>query len=146
VSAAKAHVWPLRVYYEDTDAAGVVYYANYLKFAERARTEMLVDAGFGQRQIKEENGVVFAVRMAEVDYRLPAFLDEQIEIHTSVAKVGGASIVLDQIVKRADINLVAMKITLVCIRNDWRAGRVPQRVRDVLESMVTQPVAQDERT
>ncbi len=137
----RAHVLPLRVYYEDTDAAGVVYYANYLKFAERARTEMLLEAGFGQRQIKDEDGVVFAVRAAEVDYIRPAFLDEEIEVHTSVAKVGGASIVLDQIVKRDDVNLVAMKITLVCIRNDWRAGRVPQRVRDVLETMVAEPVA-----
>ena len=139
-NAPKTHVLPLRVYYEDTDAAGVVYYANYLKFAERARTEMLVEAGFGQRQIKDEDGVVFAVRAAEVDYRLPAFLDERIEVHTSVAKVGGASITLDQIVKRDGVNLVAMKITLVCIRNDWRAGRVPQRVRDVLESMTAEPV------
>ena len=85
------HVFPVRVYYEDTDAGGVVYYANYLKFAERARTEMmhLLDAGY--RDLITARTVAFAVRRCEVDFLAPARLDDVLEVRTSVTETGGAS-------------------------------------------------------
>ncbi len=95
-----AHVFPVRVYYEDTDTAGIVYYANYLKFAERARTEMLRAAGIEQRVLAEETGVAFAVRSCSADYLAPARLDDLLEIRTRVAGLQGATIEMEQSVTR----------------------------------------------
>ncbi len=133
--ARTVHSWPLRVYYEDTDAAGVVYYANYLKFAERARTEMLHDAGLDQLRIMADDDVVFAVRACNADYLRPARLGEMVAVHTAVEKVGGASITLRQSVVRDGEVLVVMKITLVCMHSDGRATRIPARVRETLQAM-----------
>ena len=85
------HVLPVRVYYEDSDAAGIVYYANYLKFAERARTETMRALGFDLQDIKANQGVEFAVRRCHVDYFIPAVIDDLLEVHTKATKVGGAS-------------------------------------------------------
>ena len=130
-----AHTWPLRVYYEDTDAAGVVYYANYLKFAERARTEVLFAAGIDQIRLRDENDVVFAVRACNADYRRPARLGDMIAVETLVEKIGGASMVLRQTIVKDGVNLVVMQITLVCMHGDGRATRIPEQVRAVLQSM-----------
>ena len=129
------HTWPLRVYYEDTDVAGVVYYANYLKFAERARTEVLFAAGIDQMRLRDEEDVVFAVRACNADYLRPARLGDLIAVETSVEKIGGASFVLRQTVVKDGVNLVVMQITLVCMHGDGRATRVPEEVRAVLQSM-----------
>ena len=77
-------VWPARVYYEDTDAGGVVYYANYLKFLERARTEWLRALGFDQRDLMREAGILFAVRRVEIDYLLPARFDDELEVEAAI--------------------------------------------------------------
>ena len=130
------HTHRVRVYYEDTDAAGIVYYANYLKFAERARTEMLRDLGFDQVRIKAEHDVAFAVRACKADYLRPARFDDELTVHTDVEKVGGASIGLVQTVCRGDETLVVMHIALVCIRQDGRAGRIPPDVRSTLEARI----------
>ena len=130
-----AHAWPLRVYYEDTDAAGVVYYANYLKFAERARTEVLFAAGIDQMRLREQDDVVFAVRACNADYRRPARLGDMIAVETVVEKIGGASMVLRQTIVKDGVNLVVMQITLVCMHSDGRATRIPEQVRAVLQSM-----------
>lgn len=133
--AKTAHSLPLRVYYEDTDAAGVVYYANYLKFAERARTEMLHAAGLDQMHLKARDDVVFAVRACHADYLRPARLGDVVAVETVVEKVGGASISLRQSVVRDGVNLVVMQITLVCMHSDGRATRIPADVRAVLQAM-----------
>lgn len=130
-----AHIWPLRVYYEDTDAAGVVYYANYLKFAERARSELLYAHGLDQIRIRDEQDVVFAVRACNADYMRPARLGDEIAVETTVEKIGGASIVLRQAIVKDGVNLVVMQITLVCMHSDGRATRIPQEVRAVLQAM-----------
>ena len=139
IEAAKdahvVHSWPLRVYYEDTDAAGVVYYANYLKFAERARTELLHQAGLDQMHIKAEDDVVFAVRACNADYLRPARLGDLIAVRTAIEKVGGASITLRQSVVCDDVELVVMRITLVCMHSDGRATRIPARVHGVLQAL-----------
>ena len=84
--------WPLRVYYEDTDAGGIVFYANYLKFFERARTEWLRTAGIGQQQLSAETGCIFVVKNSSIDYHAPAKLDDCLEISVQVKKLGRASV------------------------------------------------------
>jgi len=90
----------VRVYYEDTDSGGVVYYANYLKYMERARTEWLRSLGFEQNQMVEDEGVIFAVRSVTVDYNSPAYFNDELEVVTSSQKVGRASISLRQDIYR----------------------------------------------
>ena len=86
----------LRVYYEDTDAAGIVYYANYLKFAERGRTEMMRALGFAHSSIRAETGIIFTVRRLSADYRGPARLDDALSVDTRILEIGGATLLLDQ--------------------------------------------------
>lgn len=84
--------WPVRVYYEDTDSGGVVYYANYLKFMERARTELLRSAGFEQDQLQQELGIIFAVHSANIQYKKPARFNDELNVVTSITSLGKASI------------------------------------------------------
>jgi acyl-CoA thioester hydrolase len=127
-----AHVFPVRVYYEDTDAAGIVYYANYLKFAERARTEMLRARGVGLRALEESDGVVFAVRRVAVEYLSPARLDDKLEVHSRIAAVRGASIEAEQDVVRDGKDLARMTLTLACVARSGRPARLPQSVAQAL--------------
>jgi acyl-CoA thioester hydrolase len=94
--------WPVRVYYEDTDSGGVVYYANYLKFMERARTELLRDLGYEQDRLQQELGIIFAVRSASIQYKKPARFNDELNVITSIASLGKASIHF-----RQSINLAA---------------------------------------
>ncbi len=132
--AGDPHVFPIRVYFEDTDAGGIVYYANYLKFAERARTEMMRSLGVESSHWLDGEGVVFAVRRCDADYRRPARLDDLLQMHTWVCKIGGASFQLEQRVTRGGEDLVRMDITLVCMDATGRAVRIPGGVRERLES------------
>jgi acyl-CoA thioester hydrolase len=125
---ASAHRYPVRVYYEDTDAAGIVYYANYLKFAERARTEMLRELGVGQRELRDAKGVAFAVRRCNVDYMAPARLDDMLEIRTRITGLRGAAIEAEQIVARDNDQLVRLNVMLVCIGPGGNATRIPKPV------------------
>ncbi|HIJ22780.1 MAG: tol-pal system-associated acyl-CoA thioesterase [Gammaproteobacteria bacterium] len=95
-----ASIFSLRIYYEDTDSGGVVYYANYLKYMERARTEWLRSLGFEQDRLIEEEGVIFAVRSVNIDYNAPARFNDQLEVVTSLHKVGRASLSLQQEIRR----------------------------------------------
>ena len=107
--------WPVRVYWEDTDAGGVVYYANYLKFLERARSEWLRAAGFEQDQLRDETGVVFVVRRVEVDYLSPARFNDALDVSVTLKELGRASLSLTQSIVRADTRLVAAQVTLACV-------------------------------
>ena len=98
----KEFIWPVRVYYEDTDHGGVVYYANYLKFMERARTEWLRSLGFEQDRMIEEQGLIFAVRSVELKYLQPARFNDRLEVSARVLKFGRASIDFEQQVRRGD--------------------------------------------
>ena len=84
------HILPIKIYYEDTDAQGVVYYANYLRFFERARTEYLSDVGYEQKNLMEQ-GAIFVVREVTIEFKQPAYLDQQIEVHTQIIKAGRVS-------------------------------------------------------
>ncbi len=131
-TALAAHVWPLRVYYEDTDAGGVVYHANYLKFAERARTEWLRQLGIAQSELLVETGVAFAVRRCEVDFMAPARLDDRLEVHTRLLAVTGATIAAEQIVCRDAVELARLHVTVACIKRDGRPTRIPTAIARAL--------------
>lgn len=108
--------WPVRVYYEDTDAAGIVYYANYLKFMERARTEWLRSRGFDQSRLAREAGVLFVVSHLDVHYRQPARLDDRLEVEASVSRVGRALFYMDQRVLRGgDEVLCTAAVRIGCL-------------------------------
>lgn len=99
MAAAEEFIWPIRVYYEDTDSGGVVYYANYLKYMERARTEWLRSLGFEQDQLIEQNGIIFAVRRVEVDYMAPARFNDALEVRVGIVERKRASITFMQEIK-----------------------------------------------
>lgn len=138
------HVLPLRVYYEDTDAAGIVYYANYLRFAERARTEMIRCLGVEHRPLMAGAGVAFAVRSCAAEYLEPARLDDRIVVRTRIDKVGGATLNATQRVFRLDsgddndgeTELVELKIRLACIDNNQRPARMPADIRKAVAALM----------
>lgn len=123
------HRFTCRVYYEDTDLGGIVYYANYLKFIERARSEWVRDLGIDQLAMKAE-GTVFAVRRIEADYLAPARFDDLLTVETAVADRSPARIVLDQTVLR-DAPLFRARVTLVCMGLGGRPTRLPPLLRDM---------------
>jgi len=127
-----SHRLALRVYYEDTDLAGIVYYANYLKFIERGRTEYVREAGVDQTRLKAEAGIVFAVRRVEADYHLPAKFDDILDVVTSVESVSGARIVMRQVVERAGDVLFKAVVTLVALAENGRPARLPAEIRQIL--------------
>ena len=126
------HRFALRVYYEDTDVAGIVYYANYLKFIERARTEWVRGLGIDQTALKARDGIVFAVRRVVADYLRPAVFDDALEVRTELHAVSGARIVLQQDVMRGPLVLVTAEVTLVCLADTGAAVRVPPDIRGLL--------------
>jgi acyl-CoA thioester hydrolase len=130
-----ASVWPVRVYYEDTDAGGVVYYANYLRFCERARTERLRALGIDQRALNAEHGIVFVVRRVEADYLRGAELDDELRVISSISDMGAASLKFEQQILRGEDCLFTATITIACLDSRrWRATRIPDFLRTLFES------------
>jgi len=127
-----AHSFPIRVYYEDTDAGGIVYYANYLKFAERARTEMLREAGFHHTAMMNGDGIVLAVRRCAAEYLRPAKLDDLLAVATQVVSLGAATIDLDQIIRRGTEEVCHVTVTIACVGRDGRPVRLPAALRGSL--------------
>ncbi len=126
--------WPLRVYWEDTDAGGVVYYANYLKFMERARSEWLRALGFEQDVLRDAHNIVFVVRRVEVDYLSPARFNDAIEVTVGLARVGGASLVVEQSVNRGVTRLIAARVTLACVDAvQFKPVKIPAFILQTLE-------------
>lgn len=130
------HRYGLRVYYEDTDAGGVVYHATYLRFAERARTEALRDLGIPHAELLRDFGVMFMVRRIEVDYLRPARLDDSLIVVTEPLAVGGASATLQQDVRGPEGSCAVATVRLACVKpGDGKPGRLPQRWRTALTDM-----------
>ncbi|SDW13924.1 tol-pal system-associated acyl-CoA thioesterase [Litoreibacter albidus] len=127
------HRFSVRVYYEDTDLAGIVYYANYLKFIERARSEWVREIGVDQVALKAEHGIVFAVRRVEADYLASAKFDDMLDVVTEVQVISAARITLTQDVTRGDAVLFKSLITLVCIGADGRPQRLPADIRQLMQ-------------
>ena len=129
-----AHELKIRVYYEDTDAAGIVYHASYIRFAERGRTEMLRDAGFEHAQIFKETGIGFAVVALNINYNAPAKLDDLLVVKTRITRVGGASMEMQQDIYNEDKLITEIKVTLVCIDSKLKAVRLPAEIRQIFEA------------
>lgn len=109
------HALPVRVYYEDTDAEGIVYYANYLRFMERGRTELLRAAGLTHSELLAERGLGYAIRRLEVDYKVPAVLDDLLTVRTWIDTVRGASMTMGQRIVRADVEILSATVEVVCL-------------------------------
>ncbi len=129
-------IWPIRVYYEDTDAGGVVYHAAYLHYMERARTEWLRHLGFEQDQLREQTGIIFAVRHATLDYRAPARFNDQLQVITQLTQVRRASLLLTQQVRSVNTEAILCtgNIKIACVSYPaLRPTALPPAVRTVLQ-------------
>jgi acyl-CoA thioester hydrolase len=130
----------VRVYWEDTDAGGVVFYANYLKFFERARTEWLRSLGFGQQQLKDESGLMFVVSHTAVNYRSPARLDDELTLTVCVREARQASMTLSQQAFRGDRLLAEGEIRIGCVAaGTFRPQRIPTAILDRLSLSTDRP-------
>ncbi|MBL3574585.1 tol-pal system-associated acyl-CoA thioesterase [Rhodovulum sulfidophilum] len=128
------HRLTVRVYYEDTDLAGIVYYANYLKFIERARSEWVRGLGLDQVRLKAESGIVFAVRRVEADYLSPAKFDDLLTVETDLQRFTPARLVVDQAVLRGETRLFEARVTLAALGAGGRPVRLPAEFRRSLET------------
>ena len=128
------HLFPLRVYFEDTDAGGIVYYANYLKFAERARTELLRLSGVNQSDLSRQHRVALTVRSCSIDYLAPARLDDLLEVRSRLVGVGGATITAEQEIKRDGEVLARLDVRVACVKLDGGPARLPRELKAVLET------------
>ena len=116
----------LKVYYEDTDAGGVVYYANYLKFLERARTEALVTLGFNNKKIKQDFGSLIVVKSCNIEYKIPARLEDDLSIRSFVKSITKTSFFMNQFIKRGEDLIAEAKIHLVFVNKEGRPMRIPE--------------------
>ena len=127
--------FPVRVYYEDTDAAGVVYYANYLKFMERARTEWLAALGFPLAAFEREHGVAFVVHRAEIDFLAPARLNDVLDVTVEPVERGASRLVAMQEVRRGPVAITRARVALACVDTArWKPARMPKPLQHALET------------
>ena len=137
VSQAQPFSWPVRVYYEDTDAGGVVYYANYLKFTERARTEWLRSRGFEQPDLAREHRIVFVVRALSIEYLKPARFDDALQVTVELIKVGAGQMDLVQRVMRGQEALATATVKIVCVNLDtMRPVRLPHALATSIRAVL----------
>lgn len=122
------HTFNFDIYMEDVDLGGIVFYANYWKYVERARSNMLMDIGITQTTFKEE-GFIFVVRHVEGDYLSPARFEDKLEVRTEVAKVSGSSLTFDQKIYRAETVLFSAQVVVVCVTLAGRVSRIPAEIR-----------------
>ncbi len=127
-----SHVFPVRVYYEDTDMAGIVYYANYLRYIERARSDWVRECGIDQNVMRERDGVVFVVRRVEADYIAPAKFDDMLEVRTLTRSVSGVRLSMGQEVWRGETCLFRAEVLIVCVGADGKPARLPANIRQKL--------------
>ncbi|WP_439123076.1 tol-pal system-associated acyl-CoA thioesterase [Marivita sp.] len=123
------HELRVRVYYEDTDMGGIVYYANYLRYIERARSDWVRSLGVDQNAMREEDGVVFVVRRVEADYLKSAKFDDELLVRTVVKAVTGVRLIMSQEVVRGDDLLFQAEVTVVCIGEGGAPARLPANIR-----------------
>ncbi len=128
-----SHSIDIRVYYEDTDAGGIVFYANYLKFAERGRTEYLRNLGFENKSLMDKQGVIFVVRKLEADYLIPAYLDDMLRMETSVIELKNASFKMRQSLFRHKELVFSVDVILVCVDRAGKPVRLPDELRTAME-------------
>lgn len=133
---------PVRVYWEDTDAGGVVYHAQYLAFLERARTEWLRAHGYGQELLRAQHDLVFAVRAMSIDFRLPARLDDALQVGVALVECRRASLVLAQTIERDGVRLLDAEVRVAALgAGDFKPRPIPPTLSPMLQSLVSAPVA-----
>lgn len=138
VAAEPVFSWPTRVYWEDTDAGGVVYHAQYLAFLERARTEWLRARGKGQELLRREHDLVFAVRAMQVDFRQPARLDDALEVSVALVECRRASLVIAQAIRRDGALLLDAQVRVAALgAGDFRPRALPEALYEELKSLQT---------
>ncbi|MBN9413525.1 MAG: YbgC/FadM family acyl-CoA thioesterase [Candidatus Paracaedimonas acanthamoebae] len=130
------HLYSTYVYMDDTDSGGYVYHANYLRFAERARTEMLRDQGIDQRFLQQSRSMFFVVRECKIDYLLPARLDDFLEIQTEIYEVTGTRLFLTQKILRDHVEVTNLSLTLVLVSEGGRPLRIPAFLREALSGII----------
>jgi acyl-CoA thioester hydrolase len=128
-----AHNIDIRVYYEDTDAGGIVFYANYLRFAERGRTEYLRNLGFENKSLMDTQGVIFVVRKVTADYLAPAYLDDKLRLETVVTELKNASFTMRQSLFRHNELIFCVDVILVCVDRSGKPVRLPDGLRAAME-------------
>ena len=129
----RTFIWPIRVYYEDTDAIGVVFYANYLNFMERARTEWLRSMGFAQTTLLHDHNVVFVVRALTVEYLKPALFNDALDATVLLKDMRGSLIELSQTIRRGAQTLVTAEVKLACVNTQsFRPIRIPKPILEKL--------------
>ena len=145
VIEGETHLFPVRVYYEDTDAGGIVYHANYLRYAERARTEMLRMAGIDLHKLKEEQRLIFVVYRGEIAYHRPARFDDRLLVVSKMVELGGATVVIDQAMWRLDdagtrdFHTASFTAHVACMQPSGRPARFPKDLRARMESLIRLP-------
>lgn len=123
-----------RVYYEDTDAGGIVYHANYLRFCERARTEFLRHLNLAQSDLVQKEKIIFVVRRCEIDYLSPAKLDDLIEVSAEVTKTSATSLIMHQEIKKDEKLLAVVEVVIVCIDSEsFRPKKIPQNIKNLFD-------------
>lgn len=134
-TALRTHYFSLRVYYEDTDAGGIVYHANYLKFFERARTELLIASGLGLTSIQARFELSFVIKSVNLRYFLPAKLEDQLDVLTKLVKIGAASLVFEQSIYRAgeDVLLCSATVVVVAIDSALKPSPIPEALKQELK-------------
>ncbi len=132
----QTHHFPVRVYFADTDAAGMVYHSTYFDFAERARTEMMRLVGFDHVGLRKRLGLLLGVHACDARYIRPAWLDDLLDVRTRVIELGGASVRLRQDMWRDDEEIARLCVRLVCIGSDGRTARLPNDMRDTVQDFL----------
>lgn len=132
--SVQKHIHNIRVYFEDTDAAGIVYYANYLKFAERARTEMLREFGLHHSLMLQQDRQAFVVRQCTLDYLHPGFLDDCLIVHTAVTELRHMTVTMQQEIMKEEKTLVQMSVKLACINAQKKPTQIPEAFTNALET------------
>ena len=119
-----------RVYFEDTDAGGVMYHGNYIAFCERARTELLLDTGYTNRDLKDDVGILFVVRHMDVHYLKPLLLEDKVDIYTSLHHIKNSSLIFKHIIKKDDVIVFENDVTLVCVdAKTVRPVKIPEDIK-----------------
>ena len=137
---AEPFSFPVRVYWEDTDAGGVVYHARYLAFMERARSEWMRASGWGQELLRARDDLVFVVRAMDIDFRAPARLDDQLEVSVELVECRGASFVVAQKILRDGALLVGAKVKIAAlVASAFRPCPIPQPLQSELKSLLESP-------
>ena len=130
---AKNFVFKLKIYYEDTDSGGVVYYANYLKFLERARSELIYSFGLSNKKLLNEYDTLIIVKSCNIEYKKSAKLEDELEVHSSIESFTKTSFTIDQIVKRNDEIIAIAKVILVTINSQGKPIKIPKILEDSIK-------------